>query len=155
MTEPELRKWLETYPHLVNARNSFGETYLFPAVNDLQSTQLVLWLVERGAELNAADHCGYYAIQYAGSMELYDALLGFSADPTVRTETGFTLLMAEVRSRRYDLVTHLLQFPRVHSVINAQDRFRNSALHFACQELDDPAVPPSSCSSSNVALSSS
>ena len=58
------------------------------------------------------------------------------------TEKGFTLLMAEVLCRRYDLATHLLKFPRVHTVINAQDRFGNSALHFACQKLDDPSVPP-------------
>jgi len=142
MSEPELRKWLEANPHVVNARNMLGETCLSRAVNDLQSAHLVLWLVERGAELKAADHCGYFAIQYASSTELYDALLDSGADPTVLIEKGFTLLMADVIIRGYDLATHLLKIPRVHTVINAQDRFKNSALHFACQKLDDPAVPP-------------
>lgn len=142
MTAPELQDLLEIYPHLVNARNMFGETCLFRAVNDLHSAPLVRWLLERGATANVADHVGYTPIQYAGSAELFDVLVGAGADPAIRTEKGFTLLMAEVRSRRYAMAMHMLKFPRVHTVINAQDRFGNSALHFACQELDDPAVAP-------------
>jgi hypothetical protein len=84
MAEPELRAWLEANPHCINGRNMFGETCLFRAVNDLESASLVLWLVERGVEVNAADDAGYTAIQYAHSMELFDALLESDADPTIR-----------------------------------------------------------------------
>jgi hypothetical protein len=142
MTEPEIRAWLDANPQSVNARNMSGETCLFRAVNHLKSASLVLWLVERGVEVNVADRCGYTAIQYACSTEILDALLLSGADPTIQTEKGFTLLMAEVRSRRYVLATHLLKDARVRALINAQDQFGNSALHFACHELDDPAVSP-------------
>ncbi|KAM3573105.1 hypothetical protein VYU27_004916 [Nannochloropsis oceanica] len=142
MTEPELRAWLDANPHSVNARNMDGETCLFRAVNHWKSASLVMWLVERGVNVNTADMCGYTAIQYARSTEILDALLLSGADPTIRTEKGFTLLMAEVRSRRYVLATHLLKDSRIRTLINAQDQFGNSALHFVCHDLDDPAVHP-------------
>ena len=121
MTELELRQWVNANPGRVNDRDLRKKTPLFRAI-DLNSVPLILWSVkEKGADLNAVDRHKHTVLYVVGSLEVFNALLECGADPGLPDASNYTLLIMQFYYSRWDIVTQLLQDPRVHTTIVVQD----------------------------------
>jgi hypothetical protein len=141
LNEAELRQWVEANPGRVNDRDKGGYTPLIVAVCYIKSLPLTVWLLdEKGADVNATSLCGYTPLHMAPSLDILAALLNRGADPTLLNRFGRTPLMSQALYGRIDIVTRLLQDPRVRATVNVQHRYGTTALHLACDNDDYETV---------------
>lgn len=136
MTEVQLRKWLEANPKHLNAMGDYLWTPLYTATI-LKSLPLVLWLLdEKGADVNKWANGGERPLHAASTLVL-NALLDRGANPTLKHDwSDDTPLMTHVSAGRIDMVTRLLQDPRVRATINLKGYNRNTALHYGSEPGD-------------------
>lgn len=140
--EVQLRQWVEANPERVNEKDLNNTTPLCQATSYLKSVPLVLWLVnEKGADVNAADESGDVPLHHAKSLDVLNALLDCGADPSIVISHKLTPLMLYVIWRKSEMVGRLLQDPRVRANVNAQDCTGDTALHIACDQVDEGEVP--------------
>jgi hypothetical protein len=109
-----------------------------------KSVPLVLWLVkEEGADVNATDATGLSpCLHCTTSLDVLNVLLGCGADPTLLNSKSTNPLMWHVLGQHADLITRLLQDPRVQATVNVKTSTGNTALHFACNAVSDPGGLP-------------
>ena len=83
MTEAELRRWVNTNPTRVNDCDILGRTPLLTALHYMAppNSPLVLWLLEKGADVNAQTIDGDTPLHLKDSPEVITALLDRGADP--------------------------------------------------------------------------
>lgn len=118
MTEPELRRWVEANPSLVNSSDGDYDTPLYVAANVWDSVELVRWLVlEKGADTNTADDMFFPILGSTKSVDVLEALLDCGADP-IEKGRSFTPLCMHIMYGRDDMVARLLEDPRVQASVD-------------------------------------
>jgi hypothetical protein len=102
---------------------------------------LVLWLLdEKGADVNSRTSFGETPLHAALSLDVVNALLDRGADPTMRCEFNRTSLMDQVYGGNIDIVRRLLQDPRVRAFVDIQDHNSDTALHLACDNIEEDSA---------------
>ena len=143
MSEAELRRRVQANSGCVNDRDWRGQTPLYVAVWYLKSLPLIVWLLdEKGADVNGRSHYGETPLHRTASLDVLDALLERGADPTLRSNFGWSLLMYHASFGRACLVKRLLQDPRVRASVDMQISDGRTALHFACNFPSREPVAP-------------
>ena len=147
MSEAELRRWVQANPGGVNDRDRSGRTPLSVAACHLaawrKSLSLTTWLLdEKGADVNGKSQYGNTPLHRAASLDILNALLDRGADPTFRSNVGWSPLMYHASFGRACLVKRLLQDPRVRASVDMQISDGRTALHFACNFPSREPVAP-------------
>merc|ERR1712025_201609 len=121
---------------LLDVKDSDGWTPLIIACS-AGHTELVLSLLEGGADINATTSQGRSSLLYAaskGRSELCSLLLARGGDPLLCDVHGVSPLHRAAGPGHSDVVRMLLASNQANRLIDLQDRFGNSALHLACEE---------------------
>ena len=143
MNEAELREWVQANPGRVNDRDRRGYTPLHVAAWHLKTLSLTTWLLdEKGADVNGKRQYGETPLHRAASLDVLDALMDRGADPTLRSNVGWSPLMYHTFKGKTDRVKRLLQDPRVRASVDVQGYNDWTALHFACDSLSQESVAP-------------
>jgi len=141
MSEEKVRRWVEANPGCVNDRDRCGRTPLYAAVELLDSSSLVQWLLdEKGADINGRTKNGAVPLHTARFRGVLSALLDRDADPIVQDAYGTSPLMNYARWGSVIRITRLLQDPRVRAAIDMQDHNGRTALHHACDHWQNSAT---------------
>lgn len=117
----------------VNITNENGSTPLHLvclADGDLIGLEL---LVEHGAEINKKAILNeetplHIFVDYDGATDKLRYLLDKGGDPTLRNDTGCTILHLAIRQRNYENVKVILEHPAVD--VNVKDNFGETPLHW-------------------------
>lgn len=98
---------------------------------------ILQFLIEKSADISLRDSSGWCALHHAcrnGKTDICKLLLGFSADPTVKTLENKTTLMLAVMEGQTDLVKELMKIKTVRDQLQERDALGVTALHFAVKE---------------------
>ena len=110
-------------------------TPLFEAVARARSVELVQFLLERGADVNAAPGGGLFAAAWWQDLDMLDVLIDAGADMEV--VVGVTPFLASLSWGRLDAAKHLVERG---ADVNMQDPKGRTALHLALEKEYDPAL---------------
>lgn len=95
----------------IHAKDRYGRTPLFIAVSGMKNeTEMAAWLIEVGADVNAAETNGFTPLYWAafdGNVALVDLLLASGASVDVKTNDGKTPLYVAPEKGFVDIVTAL------------------------------------------------
>ena len=83
---------------------------------------------------------GFSPLHVARSLEILSALLEHGADPTALSDDGVSVLMWQAQDGDVACVARLLRDPHVRAAVNTQQDNGNTALHHACNNLNDSIV---------------
>lgn len=137
---PELGARLAEFPHLVNARDAYGQTPLNLAVSGQQPDQgVVQFLLARGADPNATNNYGgtpYSVAVDRGHPHLATLLLRHGAKETPVSRSA-PLRQAAVKDQLAEAEALVKRSPEM---VNAHDDLRRTPLHFACAQGGLPLV---------------
>ncbi len=131
---------LAKFPHLVNARNAFGQTPLtFAVAGDQPDLNTTLTLLNLGADPNATNHYGGTPYSVAVEQEhtnMVTVLLKFGARETPITRTA----PLRIAARKNLLVEAEELVKKSPEMVNGHDDLRHTPLHFACAQGGLPLV---------------
>jgi serine/threonine-protein phosphatase 6 regulatory ankyrin repeat subunit A/serine/threonine-protein phosphatase 6 regulatory ankyrin repeat subunit B len=135
--------------------------YFLPVTKQLPSLELVKYLVEHGADVNAKDEKNKTALHYAterGSLEFVKCLVEHGADVNAKDEKNKTALHYATERRDSEMVRYSIYFPPVtkqlpslelvkylveHGAdVNAKDEKNKTALHYATERRDSVYFSP-------------
>ncbi|MBI5802575.1 MAG: ankyrin repeat domain-containing protein [Verrucomicrobia bacterium] len=137
---PELGARLTESPHLVNARDAYGQTPLNLAVSGQKPDPgLVQFLIARGADPNATNHYGgtpYSVAVDRGNSSMAALLLQHGAKETPVSRSA-PLRLAALRDQLAEAEALVRQSPEM---VNSHDDLRRTPLHFACAQAGLPLV---------------
>ncbi len=131
---------LQEFPHLVNARNAFGQTPLTFAVLDGQpDSTTAITLLKLGADPNATNNFGGTPYSMAVDLERTNAvtLLQQHGAKENAVSRSAPLRIAVRKNLLLEAKTLLQEHPEM---VNATDDLRRTPLHLACAEAGLPVV---------------
>ncbi len=131
---------LQEFPHLINARNAFGQTPLTYAVLDGQpDSTTAITLLKLGADPNATNNFGGTPYSMAVEQERTNAMVLLRQHGAKENaQTRSAPLRIAVRK---NLVAEARELLKAHAeMVNAPDDLRRTPLHFACAEAGMPMV---------------
>lgn len=129
------------YP--VDSRDNNGLTLLmhYLEYNEHPDIDTVARLLKMGANPNARDLYGdtplLIAVADCQNVEIIKLLLNAGADVNARNEDLMTPLMASVSNKNAEVVSLMI---KAGADINAQDKYEDSALHYASVDAVNPTV---------------
>ena len=142
MKEAEFRRRVEANPGRVNDIDEHGYTSLIYATMRLESVPLVTWLLdEKGADVNVVSSTGSTPLHVVKAPDIVNVLLDRGADPARVNMRKWSPLIQQTFLGTAEVVTRLLQDPRVRATVNMQDRYGETALHHACKVHGAEAAP--------------
>lgn len=98
----------------------------------LKGLNLTVWLLDKGADLNARNKHGNTPLHVAESLDVLDALLDRNADPILPNNGGMPPVMNHMLFGRAGNVKRLLQDPRVRATVDMRNQMGDAAIHLAC-----------------------
>jgi hypothetical protein len=122
-----LRAILQESPELVDARDANGRTPLHWACRGTHP-ELVVYLVETGADVNAVDNSGVtplHSVAFRGNWELCRLLIDSGADVDARFAGGTASIFLAARAGHADVVELLLDSG---ANVNSRDGLENTPL---------------------------
>jgi len=133
-----VQKAIEKKPSLLedtNVTTNLGATPLGWAVHpECKKEDVALWLIERGANVNARDNFGWTPLMSAcrsGQPKIVESLVNNGASLNIqREEDGWTALMFACRLAQFEIVELLI---KNGAKLNVRSIFGNTALMLACQ----------------------
>jgi ankyrin repeat protein len=96
----------------INARGKHGETGLMIACRLGRQTQVIQWLLSKGADTELKDHKGNMALTdafNADHLDLVELLLGHGADINATDDKGWTMLIKASRDNDLNMVQSLVK----------------------------------------------
>jgi len=130
----ELVKWLLDQSKTPNAKDDSDWTPLIISAS-AGHTDIVKVLLEHGADVHAVTNQGRGALLYAASknrLEIVNTLLAQGADINKQDVLGQTPLHRSAGPGHDEVVKLIINSQ--DSIVDVQDRYGNTALHYACEE---------------------
>jgi len=96
----------------VYAKDGFGKTLLFHAVENHSDINVMKYLVENGADVNASTRDGWtplFEASYDSSIEIVKFLVDCGADPNKKTREGMTPLHHAGSNTNIDVMKYLIE----------------------------------------------
>jgi ankyrin repeat protein len=128
----EAQALLVEEPNLVNAEKE-GQTLLCEAVQKYQR-QIVLFLLQNGADVNAKDKRGFTPLHYAaekGYVQIAELLIDRGANVNAKDTNDETPLHIAALCGHKDIILALLA---AEAVVNAENSMARTPLHYAARE---------------------
>jgi len=130
--DPEKTRLLVARGAEVNVRTQQGRTPLIVAASHDGAVETVRLLLDKGADLRAADNLGWTALEaaaYAGDADTVRLLLQRGADPDRADKSGSTALMSAAASGNVAMIRLLLaKGARVNAANTSGDRVRHGEI---------------------------
>ncbi|MDB4766140.1 ankyrin repeat domain-containing protein [bacterium] len=105
----KLKTMIEADPSVVNSVDKWGFTALHGVAGE-EHYDVVTFLVDRGANINAKNDEGIAPLHIAAWPKMVEMLVSHGADVNIRNKTGATPLMIHAREPdRYDVLRALLR----------------------------------------------
>lgn len=119
---------------VVFCRDAFGQTALHRCVHSLNCAEIMCFLVDNEAELDAVDNKGRTPLMTAitaGSLAGVKLLLSRGASTCITDNQGFNSLHHAVTCNRKLITQHLLELPCASDLVTRVDRSSLSPIHHA------------------------
>ena len=122
---------------VVHCKDAYGQTALHRCASSLNCAEIMVFLIEKGAELDAADNKGRTPLMIAitaGSLAGVKLLLSKGAKACEADLQGFNALHHAVTCNRKLITQHLLELPCASNLVTSVDNYSFSPIHHSLKD---------------------